>query len=45
MTRSAPPQPVLIAGGGIGGMSLALRIHQIACRAKGIAAIEPVEID
>ncbi|MEO6746344.1 MAG: flavin-dependent oxidoreductase [Caldimonas sp.] len=29
MTRSAAQQPVLIAGGGIGGMSLALTLHQI----------------
>jgi 2-polyprenyl-6-methoxyphenol hydroxylase-like FAD-dependent oxidoreductase len=29
MTLSAAQQPVLIAGGGIGGMSLALTLHQI----------------
>ena len=29
MTSTPPPSPVLIAGGGIGGLALALTLHQV----------------
>jgi len=47
MTESTQPRPVLIAGGGIGGMALALTLHQIGVPCvvyEAVADLQPLGV-
>ena len=47
MTASIDPRPVLIAGGGIGGMALALTLHQIGVPCivfEAVPALQPLGV-